>query len=1283
MGDSAQNFGAAGPGSDIAFVNKLYQDLFGRTPDAAGAEFWTNKLQSGEMTAQDVANSFVSSQEAQQNKLSQTDEQRIADAIAAGYTGGTAVSPGDRSEWMQGQLKPDSNDPENRRYYYTDPKTGNVYTSNDENAQLVAKGAVFNDPYISSLNLNPVDARNLYDLKNSNPTQFYDEVAQKLKDQVYEGYRTNSNIQDDYAKLQSLKTVDPQAYYKNQIDFLSNQIGWQIGQNRSDRNAPIEAELKKVATEAQASGLKFEDIKAIVEKGITSANIQNQQRIANEAETGGSGFNFQKDIQPGLVMLALATAAAMSGGAAAPALEGVEAAGAAAGAAGAGAAGAGAAGAASSLPSWLTAAGQGALVGGGMGGINAAVSKGDVLKGILQGGLTGAVGGGVGSALGGGFLGNVAGGALAGGTGSAITGRNIGQGLLMGGAGGALNYGAGQIPGLQGTPGQFGPVDLLRGAITGGALTSAMGGDPLRGALSGAASAYGTNALGNVYNNYFGDQSGGAGYQNINPATGLPNTGSVYVGDGGYKIYPPSSDADGQPGGFYGEYRPSSSYDVESQPGGFYGQPSAPNMRAALDVAAPISPGAEQKAYEEARSAGKSVQQAEQIAQQTRESSSSTKASPIADTPLNPNIELINSKLGPNGEIIQEYSNGSTRAIDKDGTIVNYNSKGEPVDKSGKQLTGEMYTGAEVKVAQPGSAEPGAPASTDPLQKYTSLLQIGGDPNKIAPIGSNAALFQLGAGGPGGGAAPNLQENRYVPWAGSSSDYGKYDIQASSRTGPGEVYSLMNIAGEGSPTVVKNPDDTLQIVTKTPEEAGFKNLDPKKIEDALSKLTPEQKQEIEKQLPVTKEATPVEKTPEEKKAEQKKTDAGGAAEGEKVDDKAPGGGGGNGTPLASLKTNEARVESVNKENNTAVVVDSEGKMSKVSVYGDLSVGSTVSVKDLSATSDQLAQPVGGKQAGTPTLNEVQNNDGTRTFTYDDSSTLTIDSKGNPVGGTDTDGNAISVPSEPGTTNIPGSGPGEDGGTGGGTGTGNGPGQGPGDGEGNGGGGGGGGGGGSGGGTGTGTGPGKEPGTTPGGKGPGGGTPYKVPVPTTSKGNPINLPGITNLTPGMTSGDTSYELAGRAHFATGGSALTSAGVGGTTMGASPLDKYLAHLTPGTTEGTTNYQLPGYFAKGGEVADHNPEFFSEGGLGSLSNRYVKGKGDGTSDSIPAMLANGEFVIPADVVSSLGNGSNDSGAGLLDEFLKTIRKHKRAADAKHLPPDSKGALGYLLEAKKKVKK
>jgi hypothetical protein len=107
---------------------------------------------------------------------------------------------------------------------------------------------------------------------------------------------------------------------------------------------------------------------------------------------------------------------------------------------------------------------------------------------------------------------------------------------------------------------------------------------------------------------------------------------------------------------------------------------------------------------------------------------------------------------------------------------------------------------------------------------------------------------------------------------------------------------------------------------------------------------------------------------------------------------------------------------------------------------------------------------------------------------------------------------------------------------------------------------------------------------------------------------------------------------------------------------------------------------YFAEGGYVPGHNPEFFSEGGMG---NRYVKGDGDGTSDSVPAMLASGEFVIPADVVSGLGNGDNDAGAHVLDEFMKAIRSHKRAADPSELPEDSKGPLAYLQEALTKARK
>jgi hypothetical protein len=60
-------------------------------------------------------------------------------------------------------------------------------------------------------------------------------------------------------------------------------------------------------------------------------------------------------------------------------------------------------------------------------------------------------------------------------------------------------------------------------------------------------------------------------------------------------------------------------------------------------------------------------------------------------------------------------------------------------------------------------------------------------------------------------------------------------------------------------------------------------------------------------------------------------------------------------------------------------------------------------------------------------------------------------------------------------------------------------------------------------------------------------------------------------------------------------------------------------------------------------------------------LKGPGDGMSDDIPASignkqparLADGEFVVPADVVSHLGNGSTDAGAKHLYSMMDKVRK------------------------------
>ena len=84
-----------------------------------------------------------------------------------------------------------------------------------------------------------------------------------------------------------------------------------------------------------------------------------------------------------------------------------------------------------------------------------------------------------------------------------------------------------------------------------------------------------------------------------------------------------------------------------------------------------------------------------------------------------------------------------------------------------------------------------------------------------------------------------------------------------------------------------------------------------------------------------------------------------------------------------------------------------------------------------------------------------------------------------------------------------------------------------------------------------------------------------------------------------------------------------------------------------------------------------------LGSYSDggRMLKGPGDGMSDSIPAnisgkrpaRLADGEFVIPADVVSHLGNGSTDAGAKQLYAMMNKVRQARtgRKAQGREINP------------------
>jgi len=83
---------------------------------------------------------------------------------------------------------------------------------------------------------------------------------------------------------------------------------------------------------------------------------------------------------------------------------------------------------------------------------------------------------------------------------------------------------------------------------------------------------------------------------------------------------------------------------------------------------------------------------------------------------------------------------------------------------------------------------------------------------------------------------------------------------------------------------------------------------------------------------------------------------------------------------------------------------------------------------------------------------------------------------------------------------------------------------------------------------------------------------------------------------------------------------------------------------------------------------------------SEGMMKGPGDGMEDLIPAnlegeqdvLLSSDEYIVPADVVSQLGNGSSDAGAQELDGMLDRVRKKKYGrsmqppqTDAKQLMP------------------
>ena len=157
--------------------------------------------------------------------------------------------------------------------------------------------------------------------------------------------------------------------------------------------------------------------------------------------------------------------------------------------------------------------------------------------------------------------------------------------------------------------------------------------------------------------------------------------------------------------------------------------------------------------------------------------------------------------------------------------------------------------------------------------------------------------------------------------------------------------------------------------------------------------------------------------------------------------------------------------------------------------------------------------------------------------------------------------------------------------------------------------------------------------------------------------------------------------------------------------------------GTPQGHAHGGLPKHYHDAAPKG-HHPEFIT-----GLTGYYADGRGTGQSDDIPAMLhdgdyvmdaetvsalgdgsskagrevlegfmhkvphskavggsvvpakiADGEFVFPAAFVSALGKGDNKAGAKILDGLREKLRAHKRAAPINKIPPKAKSPLDYI---------
>ncbi len=132
-------------------------------------------------------------------------------------------------------------------------------------------------------------------------------------------------------------------------------------------------------------------------------------------------------------------------------------------------------------------------------------------------------------------------------------------------------------------------------------------------------------------------------------------------------------------------------------------------------------------------------------------------------------------------------------------------------------------------------------------------------------------------------------------------------------------------------------------------------------------------------------------------------------------------------------------------------------------------------------------------------------------------------------------------------------------------------------------------------------------------------------------------------------------------------------------ASAANMSLSQYMAGNWPSITGYAQGADARQGAYVGMAMGGMYAAGGgaLGAVA-RLVRGGGSGRDDTINARLSDGEYVMDAETVAMLGDGSTDAGARRLDAMREQLRRHKGRTLAKgKFSPNAKSPLAYLKGA------